>query len=202
MTRNSSSTPAGYERCPRCPREIARVHMREQQALAIGIFENGVDAADSVDSDESTGDFLATLLATVHDVRSCACPASLDDGLAVGPAAARRWPNAASPPSAHPARVPGEFSLRRVRAINVISTVTWRSDMPAKSWGKLTEKERREEIAENTSRKLLFERMHHAVLRELIPEGDDRVEEEIFRDMDQHTVAVITEGAINGVQHD
>ena len=107
MTRNSSSTPAGYERCPRCPREIARVHMREQQALAIGIFENGVDAADSVDSDESTGDFLATLLATVHDVRSCACPASLDDGLAVGPAAARRWPNAASPPSAHPARVPG-----------------------------------------------------------------------------------------------
>src|SRR5262245_26356116 len=59
--------------------------------------------------------------------------------------------------------------------------------MPAKSWGELTEKERRVEIAENTPRKLLFERMHHAVLRELIPEGDDRCVEEIFEGMDQHT---------------
>jgi hypothetical protein len=29
--------------------------------------------------------------------------------------------------------------------------------------------------------------MHHAVLRELIPEGDDRTVEQIFRDRDQHT---------------
>jgi hypothetical protein len=89
---------------------------------------------------------------------------------------------------AHPAQVPGEFSLRLVRAINFISAVTRRSNMPAKSWSELTEKERRMEIARKTPRQLLYERMYHAVSRELIPEGDDRCLEEIFFDMDQLTV--------------
>jgi len=57
--------------------------------------------------------------------------------------------------------------------------------MPAKSWSELTE---RMEIARSRARKLLYERMYHAVIRELIPEGDERCAEEIFEGMDQFTV--------------
>src|SRR5262245_14053178 len=62
--------------------------------------------------------------------------------------------------------------------------------MPAKSWGELTEEERRMEVEDNTPRNLLFERMYHAVIRELIPESEinNRSVEEIFEGMDQQMV--------------
>ena len=60
--------------------------------------------------------------------------------------------------------------------------------MPAKSWSELTEKQRRMEIARKTPRQLLYERMYHAVSRELTHDGDGCCLEEIFLDMDQITV--------------
>jgi hypothetical protein len=59
--------------------------------------------------------------------------------------------------------------------------------MPDKPWDQLTEKERRVEIATKTPRKLLAERMYHAVIRELLPDGRDQGVEQIFEDTDQHT---------------